>query len=110
MNYTELTDYCERKKMQIKDVVSALDMTYTGLRDALNKNTLPIKKLLPLCNLLQISPNEFLKWGENTSANIIQTGMLNSQNVGVVGISILHEQLAEKDRQIATLMELLKTK
>lgn len=111
MNYSELSDCCEKKKLQIKDVVDALGMTYTGLRDALNKDTLPIKKLLPLCTLLHISPNEFVKWGENDGAtNITQTGMLNNQNVNVIGVDVLHEQLIEKDRQIATLMDILKNK
>ena len=109
MNYSELQIACEQRKMQIKEVANALNMSYTGLRDALNKDTLSIKKLLPLCQLLQISPNEFVKWNGASAHtyNATQVGMLNNQNVGTGGLELLKEQLKIKDTQIEKLLSLL---
>lgn len=112
MTYNELQNLCEKRKMQIKEVTDALGMTYTGLRDALNRDTLSIKKLVPLCQLLGISPNDFFKWGSERESiyNTTQVGMLNNQNVGIMGIDILKEQLSQKDAYIKDLLEIIKSK
>lgn len=107
MNYNELQNACERRKMQIKEVTDVLGMTYTGLRDALNRDTLPAKKIVPLCHLLKITPNEFLKFGESSHTNYEQIGISNTQNVGIIEIDILKEQLEKKDAQIDKLLNLL---
>ena len=106
MVYTELQSLCEKRNLQIKEVCLAIGMTYTGLRDALNRKTLPIKKILPLCELLKISPNELLDWKEYIPTyNATQYGMLNNQNIG--GIELLQKQLEVKDEQISQLLNLL---
>ena len=98
MNYTELKDLCEQRKIFIKDIQTGIKMSQPGLRDALNKETLPIRKLVPLCRLLQITPNEFVGWNKDKPASITttQVGVMNNQNVGTVGIELLHSQLEEK--------------
>ena len=102
MTYSELCDILILKKILIKDVCESIGMTYPGLRDALNRDTLPIKKLISLCKVLQMSPNDFVRWKENPSQNytVTQVGMLNNQNAGTVGIELLQKQLEEKDRQL----------
>lgn len=107
MTYSELQAICEKKKMQVKEVKNGLEMSYTGLRDALNKDTLPVRKIETLCKILGMSPNEFFKWGEKSGSNYEQIGVMNTQNVGLAGMDILREQLQKKDEQIAALLALL---
>lgn len=105
MTYYDLKALCEQRKIFIKDVCKEIRMSQPGLRDALNKDTLPVKKLVMLCRMLQISPNRFIYWADNnTSTNYtaMQVGMMNNQNVGTTGIELLQKQLEEKDRQIYT--------
>lgn len=109
MNYNELQVLCERRKLQIKEVVNAVGMSYTGLRDSLNNNSLPIKKLIPLCRLLNISPNEFLDWGHTCTYNNtnVQNGDSNTMQIIQGNMDMLKEQLAAKDKQIESLLNLL---
>lgn len=102
MNYTELKDLCEERKILIKDILKEVGMSNPGLKDALNKDTLQIKKLISLCKVLQMSPNDFVRWKEKPSQNytVTQVGMLNNQNAGTVGVELLQKQLEEKDRQL----------
>lgn len=109
MNYFELQRVCEKRKLQIKDVVEAISMSYTGLRDAMNNGTLPAKKIVLLCKTLNIQPNEFFGWGEVGGNSYEQIGISNTQNVGVAGFDILREQLLTKDEQISKLLALLQS-
>ena len=104
MNYTELKDLCEERKILIKDILKEVGMSNPGLKDALDKETLPVRKLALLCRVLQMSPNEFLHWKESAPQNYsaTQVGLQNNQNVGTIGIELLQKQLEEKDRQLAT--------
>lgn len=110
MNYSDLQTLCSKRKLQIKDVVNAMGMSYTGLRDSLNNSSLPIKKLIPLCRLLNISPNEFLDW-EGVCATYnnsnVQNGDSNNMQIIQGNIDTLKEQLSVKDEQIKQLLILL---
>lgn len=109
MNYNEFQSLCESRKLQIKDVVNAIGMSYTGLRDSLNNQSLPLKKLTPLCKLLHISPNEFLGWanGHTYNNSNVQNGDSNNMQIIQGNIDTLKEQLAVKDDQIKQLLTLL---
>ena len=115
LTYSELTDICEQKKIFVKSVHSALDMTDTGFRTAIKNQSLPIKKVLPLCDLLGISVNRFFGVDPVVNGDIIhgnqnKLGRKQIINENKETVKILQDQLATKDEQIKMLMELLKSK
>lgn len=109
MTYSELSDLCYKKKISLTRIADCANMTLRGFREGMNKQTLGIRAILPVCTELGITPNEF--FGIDSSANTFNTnqvGMVNHQNIGAVGVEILQQQLAIKDEQIKQLFELLK--
>lgn len=109
MTYSELTDLCYARKISLTSVAESAGMTLRGFRDGVNKRTLGIKALEAICKTLDISPNEFLGWEEKRSTfNTTQVGVMNSQQIGSVGIEMLHQQLSIKDEQIMLLHEQIK--
>ena len=64
MNYNELKIIAERKKFTIKELAESIGMTSTGLKRSIEGETMSIKTLRDLCDILQISIAEF--FGEAT--------------------------------------------
>lgn len=112
LTYNELSDICNSKKILIKDLCSALGLTYMGLKSGLERQSLGVKYVFTICEILQITPNQFFRIADHS----VSVGTINSQT-GVVNvqqmqssIDTLSQQLTKKDEQIATLLELLKNK
>lgn len=102
MTYSELKDYAEAKRISLKSIADMLDMSPRGMQQSFENQTLSIKKVISLCELLQISPNEFFGWKSNMVAQQIQTGCVgNVQNMDSNALSLLKEQLQIKDKQLA---------
>lgn len=59
MNYNDLKILAERKKITIKDLAESIGMTSTGLKRSIEGETMSIKTLRDLCDILQISIAEF---------------------------------------------------
>ena len=97
----------KQKKILQKDLCQRLDITPAGFKRGIEKGTLPINKVVPLCQILGISPNELLGWeaapGGNYAAHI---GGSNTQN-STEAITALSAQLKEKDRQIDRLLKIV---
>lgn len=109
LTYSELQDICESKKILVKDLCSAIGMTYMGLKSGLERQSLGVKYVSAICEMLKITPNQFFRIPENATIignNIQQTGAVNMQQVQD-GMDILHEQLRKKDEQIDKLLTLL---
>lgn len=64
MNYNEIKILAERKKFTIKELAESIGMTSTGLKRSIDGETMSIKTLRDLCDILQISIAEF--FGETT--------------------------------------------
>ena len=64
MNYNDLKIIAERKKFTIKELAESIGMTSTGLKRSIEGETMSIKTLRDLCDILQISIAEF--FGETT--------------------------------------------
>lgn len=108
MTYSELSDLCYTRKKSLTSVAECANMTLRGFREGMNKQTLSIKAVLPICRELGISPNDFFGCNDNVATyNTNQVGVVNSQNIGAAGIEILQQQLAIKDEQIMHLLQLL---
>lgn len=109
MTYSELSDLCYKKKISLTRIADCANMTLRGFREGMNKQTLGIRAILPICTELGITPNEFFGIDGSTSTfNTNQVGVVNNQNIGAMGVEILQQQLAIKDEQIKQLFELLK--
>ena len=121
MTYSELTDLLERKKIALKAFPAMIDMTYQGFKGSIENQTLSYHKIIKCCELLNISPNEFMSWKDNqpTTYSLQQTGgTSNIQSVGTIEqcnkqldiIQELTNQLKNKEEQINRLLSLLENK
>jgi hypothetical protein len=64
MNYKDLKNRAEARKIMIKDIAEQLDMTPNGFKVSIETEKFPIGKVRDLCDILQISIAEF--FGETT--------------------------------------------
>ena len=93
MNYADIVKLCAGRGTTIKALAEDLKMTPYGLRQGLERETLPIKKVKELCSLLHLTPNELL------GVKVLPSNDLYVELVG---------QLHKKDEQIAALIAALK--
>ena len=112
MNYYELQDLCEMKHKTVTNVARALGITLEGLKRGLNNESLSFRYVKPICDLLEITPNEFFrvnsnsgdtgcnKFGQNQTINQVPVELNDT-------LVILRSQLKEKDMQIEKLLNLL---
>lgn len=107
MEYNDLMILAKQKKILQKDLCQRLDITPAGFKRGIEKGTLPINKVLPLCQALGISPNELLGWESVPEGNYAaHIGGSNTQN-STEAITALSAQLKEKDRQIDRLLKIV---
>ena len=107
MNYNEIAFLAKEKKITLANLAEQLGITRQGLQTTIERGSFPINKVVPLCQILGISPNELLGWeaapGGNYAAHI---GGSNTQN-STEAITALSAQLKEKDRQIDRLLKIV---
>ena len=108
MSYSELSDICDAKRILLKNVAENSGLTYDGLRNGMNKQSLGMTKVLRICEYVGISPNQFFGYESiGQTFNTTQVGVMNNQSIGAAGIEILQQQLQAKDEQIKQLLQLL---
>lgn len=100
MNYNDFKKQCDLRHLQVNDITRHIHMTYQGLKAGLNTGKLGSNKVLEICKLLRITPNEFFGLDQIDPA---RDGEVSS-------LYTLQEQLAIKDKQIAELHALLAKK
>ena len=61
MTYTELKPIIKSKRHQITQVAEQIGYTREGLQYALNNETIELRKLKKLCELLGIKPKAFFE-------------------------------------------------
>ena len=109
MNYNDVAILAKQKNLTVTQFASEIGLTRQGLQTAINNKTMAMDKVINLCNILSISPNDFFGWEETEArpgvyaANI---SGINTQNSNEA-IKALNEQLKEKDKQIGRLLTLL---
>ena len=64
MNYKQIKNIAEARKIMIKDIAEQLGFTPNGFKVSIETEKFPIGKLRDLCDILQISIAEF--FGETT--------------------------------------------
>lgn len=106
MTYSELKDHAEARKISLQSIAEMLDMSSRGMQQSFENQTLPIKKVVKLCELFQISPNDFFCWKSNLQLQQIQTGCVgNAQYMDTRAVDLLQEQLKIKDKQLSEAQE-----
>ena len=114
MTYNELKNITNVKNLQLKQVAEGIGMSRQGLQTSIENQTLPISKVLDLCKMLGITPNDFFGVNNETVSQSVNS---NSGTVTVTGIDrrqyysdspdvlkaqveLLEERIKEKDSQI----------
>lgn len=106
MNYNELTFLAKDRKITLADLAEQIGLTRQGLQSTIERGTFPTNKVLPLCQILGITPNEFFGWdaplpvGGNYASHVSGGNTQNSNEA----IKALRDQLKEKDKQINRLL------
>lgn len=110
MTYEKLKRIAELRNMELKTIAELLDLTPNGLKRSFEYQSFPIKKVIKLCDLLQITPNEFFdnthspaisQQAHHIQGNVKQVAHLNTGSTCTSCI--------EKDREIHELQaELIK--
>lgn len=59
MNYNDLREVLTSKKVSIKELTEQIGYTRQGLQSALDNQTIELRKLKLLCEVLKISPEKF---------------------------------------------------
>ncbi len=107
MEYNDLMILAKQKKILQKDLCKKMDLSPAGFKRSYENGVFPINKVLPLCQILCISPNELLGWDEEHGGNYAtHIGGSNIQNSNEA-TKALSDQLREKDRQIARLLAII---
>ncbi len=103
MTYSELQRLANGKNFTLQYVAEHIDMTYRGMKTAIENQTLPIRSVCALCELLGITPNRFFGWEDGGCASQVQNGGIgNMQRIDYSSAAALQEQLRIKDEQLAT--------
>lgn len=117
MDYSEIVKILRANQIPVKDLSEHLGMTTTGFKRSIDKETLPMKSVVPLCNFLHISINAFFGIDERSD---VSPGALAQHNSNHKAKSVvtydsaateaLVQQLKEKDAQINKLLDIIASK
>ena len=113
MNYTEVMDLCQRRKVTVNDISRHIGMSYQGFRTSLDTGKMSADKITLLCKELKISPNTFFGWEKIDPVTYIDSNVQNgNNNVQHImnTVDVLQKQLEVKDTQIAELLQIIKSR
>lgn len=110
MNYNNLKEICRVNKISIQMVASETGVTLDGLRKGLERESLAIRFVVPLCKALCITPNQFFNMDDAAKSYQTQNGGFGNTQIMSSNANTLADQLREKDKQIQRLLDLLEKK
>lgn len=112
MNYVEIKDLCERRKITVNDITCRIGMSYTGFKTSLETGKMSYDMIGKLCKELGITPNTFFGWEKIDPVTYIDSNIQNgNNNTQVVQVmDALRDQLAVKDKQIERLLQIISEK
>jgi len=110
MNYNELKEITKLKNILVKDLAKEMGITRQGLQKVLDNETIELRKLKKLCEILRISPAQFFDtgtYGVNITTGHVQAGngnkiVLDSKERE---IDLLKQRLNDKEEMIKMLRE-----
>ena len=112
MKYSDVKEVAESKNIQLKFICDKVGYTRAGLKPAIDNETIELRKLKLLCEVLGITIEQFLIIGSsgiNINTGHIQAGNGNKMNIENKDkeIYMLREQIADKTEIIRMLREKL---
>lgn len=105
MNYKELKEILELKKISISELCNTIGYTRAGLQRALDNQTIELRKLKLICETVRISPALFFENGSfgiiqnSTTENKNELHLLQNEN------ELLREQIRDKNEIISLYKE-----
>lgn len=112
LNYNEIKKRIMDKEMTVSTFCEKLKFTRPGLQKSLDNGMLPVNKLFELCELLEITPNQFMEWDDVEPVQYVAEEGLYCKapkSSGIKEISLLSKQLAVKDKEIDRLLRILES-
>lgn len=112
MNYNELKEIAKIKNILVKDLATEIGVTRQGLQKMIDNETIELRLVKKICELLNISPSKFFEignYGLNISTGHVQSGNGNKMILENKDreIEMLREQIADKNEIIRMLREML---
>lgn len=111
MDYNELKKIAESKKIEIGEIAIELEMTSNGFRESIRNETIQLKKLRRLCELLHIHPTMFFDIQKGVYLNNVQANVGNNNKISIENkereIAQLRSQIEDKNEIIRMLREKL---
>lgn len=105
MNYNELRELCKTAKISMSDLAVELEMSLDGLKLAFDRQSLPMRLVVPICEKFAISPNKFFGV-EGQHGDVVYGGQNKNGRKQIINsgsqeiVQVLREQLAAKDAEI----------
>lgn len=116
MDYSDLQILLKQKGLQLDVLCQEVGITVDGLRKGLKNRSLALRYIKPLCQTLDISPNELVGWDDaGIGSGIYASNIsgINTQNSNEAIMALkeeLKEQRAtikEKEKQINRLIAII---
>lgn len=109
MNYKQIKNVAEARKIMIKDIAEELGFTPNGFKVSIETEKFPIGKLRDLCEILSITISEFFGEEEEGSTSwMVSEGEGYSQARQSPGeVAFLRRQIEVKDKENERLWRLL---
>lgn len=109
MSYSDLRQILATNQIPLQMFAAEVGLTPEGLKRGLDKQSLAMRYVVPICKSLCITPNRFFGISEGGSKQVQNGGLGNTQNM-VQESDTLREQLKIKDEQISSLLDIIKNK
>lgn len=105
--YSDLQDYCRKSRISVQEIAKECNLTDTGIKRGLNKQSLAFRYVLLICNSVGITPNQFFGVDSTNGIHQTQNGGVGNTQIVDQGIAALKEQLRVKDDQINKLLNII---
>ena len=96
MYYKKIKEIASSKKIEINEIAKQLEMTSNGFRTSIKNETISLRTLKKLCNLLNLNPLFFFNFNDSID-NI--TDLDYHQNI------LMQNRLENKNREISYLKQ-----
>ncbi|MGC3979061.1 MAG: helix-turn-helix transcriptional regulator [Paludibacteraceae bacterium] len=104
MKYNDIQEIAKSKNIKIKDLLERVGYSRKGLNEAIDNETIDLRRLKLLCETLRISPAQFFETG---TFGIMKSNEFNKKNENAKDMEIeyLKNRLKDKDDIISLLRE-----
>jgi len=101
MKYNELKQIADSKKIEVRELANELEMTPNGFRESIKNETIQLKKLRRLCEILHVHPTLFFDVQSGVYLNNVHAQVGNNNKISLENkdreIEMLKQRLTDKD-------------